>query len=471
MAIGARIVVNKARTDVPPTALDGKTGAFVANECFFVTLPTSEKIYQPLLDQRELYLRSDYHFGPEDPLLYPQPFLPSRCHHAAIPRQPLDASDPLAKWWESLPFEVFRLETGGAVKGLSKWKRDSLGSYQQDLDSISRRVETYRGERETLGREPNGLVTALDQQLRRSLSHLTSLLLPFHRAVRRWYLELLRALDWVEFYKPVMDAVSWSSPHSREKASKAMGAFLHHVHDCEFFFSVGLPFWYIRPTSDHINARIDCEGLLCTPATEAIVQDGFPSHPRVIIYTGTLANVKRVAAIEKWAYSMVDSGNPFDYTSTNPDGLPEASSSSSASSSPLAGPSSVPDPASSVGASRSSKGKGKGKGSKPYDGSKHQKGPQPPQRDKFAEIPGDCTLAVLEVWTNAVKSIDQSRHPAKGTVKNAGYAFPDPGMILFAPPEQRAKMMKTWLRFRSALTFWHMMDPPCLASSAWSSHQ
>ncbi|KAL0567042.1 hypothetical protein V5O48_014947, partial [Marasmius crinis-equi] len=99
------------------------------------------------------------------------------------------------------------------------------------------------------------------------------------------------------------------------------------------------------------------------------------------------------------------------------------------------------------------------------------KGPPLIHRDKFAEIPGDCTPPVLEVWANAVKSIDQSRRPAKGTVKNSGYAFPDPGMILFAPPDRRSKMLKTWLRFRSALTFRHMMDPPCVASSAWSPHQ
>ncbi|KAL0562398.1 hypothetical protein V5O48_019689, partial [Marasmius crinis-equi] len=139
--------------------------------------------------------------------------------------------------------------------------------------------------------------------------------------------------------------------------------------------------------------RIDREGLLSTPATERIVQDGFPSYPRVVIYTGKGADVKKAAAIEKWAYTVVDSGNPFDYTSTNTDGLPEASSSPLVGSS---GSTSASVSGSSVGPTRSSKGKGKGKASKPYDGSKRQKGPPLIHRDKFAEIPGDCTPPVLE---------------------------------------------------------------------------
>ncbi|KAL0571999.1 hypothetical protein V5O48_009965 [Marasmius crinis-equi] len=180
--IGARSIVNNARTDPPPLALEGRVGAFVANQQFFLTSPTSDKIFEPLLDRREIYLRSDYHFGPEDPLLYPQPLLQSRCHHAAIPRRPLNGQDPMAKWWESLSFEAFQMEVGGAVKGLGKWTRHSLKSYQGDLDGIHGRVEVYRIEQGALGKEPNGLVTALDQQLRRSVAHMTSLLLLFHRA-------------------------------------------------------------------------------------------------------------------------------------------------------------------------------------------------------------------------------------------------------------------------------------------------
>ncbi|KAL0562470.1 hypothetical protein V5O48_019617, partial [Marasmius crinis-equi] len=165
-------------------SIDGKVGAWTGDRKLFVTSPNSSVIYQPLLGTREVYLRQDYRLGAEDPLLYPQPFIPERCHLAAIPRRPGNPKHPLEKWWIQPPPQAFADEPDTTIKGLGRWTKDHYWPYEEDCCLLRNRVSKYRSSQESV--KINSLITALDSHLEQTLSHIKGMPLPWHRAQQLW---------------------------------------------------------------------------------------------------------------------------------------------------------------------------------------------------------------------------------------------------------------------------------------------
>ncbi|KAJ8091180.1 hypothetical protein PM082_004156 [Marasmius tenuissimus] len=314
----------------------------------------------------------------------------------------------------------------------------------------------------------NPVITGLEGQLVRTLRHLMTMPLPFHRArqlwsfFRRWYLELVGALDWVELYKPVMDGQSSPLEETKVNSAVAMGAFLTSIHDCEFFFKAGLPFWFVRPAHLHPMTRVDEQVVPITPESAGLCLDEIMSHKKEILYHGPLRDIKRAVAVEKFGLAIVDySTDPFSIPASGPSG-----SSSSISSSPSTVPSSVV-PSSA----KPSKAKNKRKRHEPYNKANSKaKAPPAPERDKFAEIRGPYSPEIPDVWVEALASIDRSRRPAQEGVVNGGYAFPDPGLFLYVPLEKMQRLLRNWLRMHPVLRIRHSMEP-CTASSAWPPKQ
>ncbi|KAK1234363.1 hypothetical protein PQX77_002437 [Marasmius sp. AFHP31] len=444
----------------PYQAIDGKVGAWIEDGKYFVTSPNSTELYQPLFGSREIYMRQNYRFGAEDPIQYPQPFIPDRCHWAAIPRRPSSSAHSRARWWDSLPPEAFVHEPDSAIKGIGRWSQTYITPYQEDCSRLHERVQKYRSGQEYAGGD-NRLIPALNGQLERTLRHLLTMPLPLHRArqlwsfFQRWYLELVGALDWMELYLPVMNGSASPSETSRVHAAVATGAFLTSVKDCEFFFRAGIPFWLIRSAEHHSTVRVDEEVVPLTPCALKICLDDIMSHEKEVLYHGSLHALEKATAVEKFGLAIVDYTNdPFSVPVT------ELSAPSH--------PSSAPPHSSSTGPSRP---KIKRQRHEPYNkGKSKAQNVHHAERDKFVEIRGPCSPPVPEVWVNALSSIDRSRRPAKAQVINGGYSFPDPGMILYPPQEKRERLLRNWLRFRPVLTYRHCM-PASVASGAWSSKQ
>ncbi|KAL0062777.1 hypothetical protein AAF712_010350 [Marasmius tenuissimus] len=477
-SVESLLVVNTKGFDTlkPYQAIDGQAGAWVEGGKYFVTSPYSFTLYRPLVGPREVFIRQDYRLGAEDPILYPQPFIHDRCHWAAIPRRPSNPENPLTKWWDALPPEAFVQEVDGAVKGLGRWSKEHLLPYERDCNLLCERVSNYRSSLES-PRQINTLITALNGQLERSLRHLATMPLPLHRSrqlwsfFQRWYLELLGALDWVEIYLPIMNGCSQSTELSRANAAVTMGAFLTAVKDCEFFFKANLPFWLVRSSEHHATTRVDYQVEPLTPETTNICLDEIMSHKKEVIYHGQLRDLERAVAVETFGMSIVNYTNdPFNVPATENSLKPSST------------------PSSSVGSSRNHSKRQRHERYEPcrtcclcqseyaYDvfadaRGKAKANPQPHvERNKFAEIRGPCSPDIPDIWVEALASIDKTRRPTKQEVVNGGYAFPDPGMILYPPREKRERLLRNWLRFRDVLIFCTCMKP-CLASSAWSAKQ
>ena len=65
---------------------------------YVCTTPNQNKIPLPPMQIREVFLCSDFHYGPDNPTLWPQPYL-GYLHLGAIPRQPEDPNHPLSIMW------------------------------------------------------------------------------------------------------------------------------------------------------------------------------------------------------------------------------------------------------------------------------------------------------------------------------------------------------------------------------------
>ncbi|EEB98811.1 hypothetical protein MPER_01618, partial [Moniliophthora perniciosa FA553] len=242
-----------------------------------------------------------------------------------------------------------------------------------------------------------------------------------------------------------------------------MGAFCYGLKECEQLFRAGVPFWYVRPIVQHPRTRVDQEVIPLTPAQLDIELAELPDQPRCVIFTGEGGDVAKARAIEMLGHTSVDFADVFHMTVDNPD-------TSSSPSGALPGP------------SRSQKGRGK-TCKIPYQ----KPATHPPaesqthsERDKFVPLPGPYTPDVAAVWTDAIAAIDRSGRPKNSeSVKvNGGYAFPDPGMVLWqaymSSDENKSKLiqyLKVWLDFRSVLIARFHMARSCTASVAWSAKQ
>ncbi|ESK83265.1 hypothetical protein Moror_15064 [Moniliophthora roreri MCA 2997] len=452
-------VVNKPQIGEQYGALDGRVGAFVNN--YFVTTPNCNVIYTPQLGRCNVFMHSDYCYGEDDPLHYPQPFIVDRCHYAALPPH-LPPNDPARKWWDPPSESAFHKEIDSVINGMGTWDPLYLAKFSSDYEVLQKHVSIYWSSRVNT----NTFIEGLSPHLEHMLRQLTSLSLPYLRACelfsyfQRWYLELGAALDWVEVYQPLMLSTT-VQPDC--KTANTMGTFLFDLKHCKMFALAGLPFWLVRPLEHHSSARIDTQVVPLTLQGLNVILDGFQTRSGKVIFSGAGSDKAKAIAMENYSHSIVTFVDPFAVVSEADDHKPHSSSSNMSS---VAG-------ATSRSQSRKSKKSG---GCSPYE--KPQQIAKTEQ-NKFSEVGGQYSPAVPEVWVQVLGGIDQSKQPPKEAVLNSGYAFPEPGLFLFAGLTFQDRMLqyvKTWLCFCSVLIFQHQLPfilPTAspAAYGAWSPKQ
>ena len=83
---------------VPLGPFDGKVASAIQE--FVCTSPNQDQICLPPMERQNISFCSDFCYGPDDPMLWPQPFLFEYPHLGAILSRPEDPKDPLSiMWW------------------------------------------------------------------------------------------------------------------------------------------------------------------------------------------------------------------------------------------------------------------------------------------------------------------------------------------------------------------------------------
>jgi len=106
--------------------------------------PNQSRIFLPAMHNTEVKLRADVCYGPDDPTLWPQPWVKEFCHLGAIPRKPNNPNDSLSiMWWDPTPddFESFG---GSVVGGLGELSGSKLLSLREMMSSMEGRIEDHK---------------------------------------------------------------------------------------------------------------------------------------------------------------------------------------------------------------------------------------------------------------------------------------------------------------------------------------
>ncbi|RDB25590.1 hypothetical protein Hypma_006943 [Hypsizygus marmoreus] len=418
--------------------------------------PNMSCVYTPPLGtDRQMRLRSDGRFADDDHLVGPQPYSSSLCHYAAIPRKPRDPFDPLAIMWWVPTKQDFDFAPANIITGLGTLDPIHLGRMGGLVYSIKQEVEKYRKDTKFPHAKKTSvisLVTALDHAFARLASLPTSFRqMQFGVALlQRCFLEIKAYLDYVYIFHPRMTG---EEPPATCVAD-TIGAYAFEDVVIQEFVRAGLPVWIVKPYSYLPTVRIDSVVAPLLPIAWAVSEDVDPPYPP--FFTGSATSAGKYNAFHSWARSVVGYPNPF--ASLREEATP-LSSSSATPAAPSSGP--VCNPNVSSGSQVGHVGGKKNRGKhpqQPYPKSKPQPQGVAPVlvRNKFTEISSPFCPPPILTWSEALARVDRDRHHLKFAVhpSDAGYVFPDPGLVLGVSDIQKLpKYIHTWLKYRQALLF------------------
>jgi hypothetical protein len=234
------------------------------------------------MKKSEVKLRADVRYGPDDPTLWPQPWVEFNCHLGAIPRKPDDPNDCLSiMWWDPTPndFESFG---GSVVDGLGELSGSKLLSLRNMMSSMEDRMEDHK----QAFKNPNKHLLMLARAMQDSFTRLDSLKTTFTEMrigvteFQRCYLEIYGCLDYLEIYKPRMDGARPAA----ESVMNCVGAITNIPRIVQDFYTAGLPVWFLRPSTTW-DSPVRCNILETVtpldPADVLCVSEHYPPFPAI----------------------------------------------------------------------------------------------------------------------------------------------------------------------------------------------
>jgi hypothetical protein len=262
------------------------------------------------MQKSEVKLRADVRFGPDDPTLWPQPWVEMHCHLGAIPRKPDDPNDPLSiMWWDPTP-DDFKFFGGSLVDGLGELSGSRLLSLRELMSSMEEKIEDHK----RAFSNTNKLLLMLARAMQDSFARLHSLKTTFTEMrigvteFQRYYLEICGCLDYLEIYKPRMEG---ARPPA-ESVVNCMGAITNIPLVVQHFVTAGLPVWLLRPSSVW-DSLVRCNILeIVTPLDPAdvlCVSENDPPFAR--IFYGSSTDPKKHSAFYSQSRTRLVFKDPF----------------------------------------------------------------------------------------------------------------------------------------------------------------
>ena len=258
----------------------------------------------------EVKLRADVRYGPDDPTLWPQPWVANYCHLGAIPRKPDDPNDPLSIMWWDPTGDDFESFGGSLVDGLGQLLGSKVLSLRKMLSSMEGRIEDHK----RAFPNPNKFLLMLVRAMQDSFACLDSLKTTFTdmrigvTEFQRHYLEIYGCLDYLEIYHPRMEG---SRPPA-ESVANCMGAITNIARIAQEFYTAGLPIWLLRPSTVW-DSPTRCNILEVVtpldPADVLCVSDNYPPFPT--IFFGSPTDIKRHGAFYKHSRMWLAFKDPF----------------------------------------------------------------------------------------------------------------------------------------------------------------
>ncbi|KAJ7136744.1 hypothetical protein C8R44DRAFT_868865 [Mycena epipterygia] len=447
--------------------LDGQVAAHfeMGRTSYFVTTNTRYVPLMPQIDPKQIIVRRDMRYGPDDPVLWPHRYVENFCHLAAIPKAPTSVrgQQELGVMWWNPTRDDFVCPASGLTltRGLGRLSHARFSNFSIHVHALIDEYEQYVRSLPT-GTTPIPLFPQLVQTLHLSLEHLripatyTRMQLGVV-AVQREFLELTGMLRYMTKYKPRMEGIEDPNANTAHP-DNSMGCFTDDPHLAQLFWKACLPCWLIRPLkvfSDEIILRVVVP-FAATDFLEMNPAAGFSP----VAATDRLDD--RLRLLHRCTQNMPWYRNPF-----------EAASPSVASTS-VAETSRVGRVEQKVSAPPSGKGSPYAAARAQAKAQKEAKGPNPNAkvpRDKFLPIERLEMPTTITSWATALAAIDRSRPPACGIDVPQRYVLPEPALLASPEDEPRRRMLYHHYRLVCDALIFRLADPdlPCalLSTQEW----
>ncbi|PPR02078.1 hypothetical protein CVT24_011176 [Panaeolus cyanescens] len=433
MSTSSRFLLAKRNPNAALTPYDGKVGAVIGD--YVYTTPNETFIPLPVLGDREVQVRKDYRYGPDDHTLWPQPYSSLAPHLAAIPRKPSDPNHPLAPLWlDPQPSDFLPTSQGTISTGLGRIHPDFLAKIEALAALLTQRFNAYV-KALSKDQQPNVVLSSLHCITGYVRQRLASLPTTWHRIrftvteVQRLLLELHGCLDYLEIYKPQIDGSR--PPPSTLSTLPTIGAFTSNVRVVEEFAAVGIPVWLIRPKEGEAFESNVLAEVKPTSYNGTLVLDKHPGFPTVFKGTRSSDSFAVVTHVLQFSRHWLKAPSPFSGPDPAPapssTTLPSASSSSGQVS--LRGPDGRP-PAKKAKVSYNARNMAMASANSGAG------------RDKFESLQGPFAPFSIPAWAKQLRNVDRTVPPAIEGVENAGfYAYPDPGLFISVQTDDRRQQM------------------------------
>ncbi|KAG7097807.1 hypothetical protein E1B28_005126 [Marasmius oreades] len=325
------VLTTFARPDKPLKSFDGLCGNHIGE--VLVTSPNTKVLYHPPLNECRVRMRKDRHFGHDDPILFPQPFVHAAAHLAVV-RVP-SLTGPFTIAWLVPSENDFKPSDDTFCAGFGVFDTRTRSHLVKLAETVVKDLPANHQEDYYM---KNNL-----EQLRRLLDCLQlaapkeEVFLRF-RCSQRHLLELDARSRWVTKYRAKFGmARELGQEHTVLADENLMGAFTDNLDDLENLFQSHIPVYYVRPLSRAGEARVDRLEDFILPLADGSIQlhtgfivdmaDATPSH--CVVFTGLARNPERYITMANYVSAL------FEYPSVLGTTQPRSSTSIQRASLPL----------------------------------------------------------------------------------------------------------------------------------------
>ena len=282
-------------------------GAVLAEGHHFVTTPNQQWIPEFPLGSIQLCLREDCYFGPDDPLLWPQPYLATNCHYPLIPTRKDHTVDQI--WWYQLDRRDLQADPADWTGLLYQLCVGVYNRFETGAHDLLQRVQTAAP-----ATSQNQVVGSCRLCIEKCLSHLKSLSFTqtqLRRTIaelQRACLELLAALRYLEEFKLVFDG---RVPTRWRGVLPVVGALVRDLNVAELYHQAGIPFWLIRPFGEVAKTRVD---ELCSLQSPLGRMSLVPAMRSRTLFEGRFDDPEKFVSIWKYYRASAMFSTPYANT-------------------------------------------------------------------------------------------------------------------------------------------------------------
>ncbi|KAJ7734295.1 hypothetical protein B0H16DRAFT_1731896 [Mycena metata] len=243
---------HRVHSDLGTLDCGGRVTAHVVmgNTSYVITTNTHYVPRLPEVDPKQILIRRDMRFGPDDPVLWPRLYSKEFCPLPAIPKAPTHPQDHLAvMWWNPTPDDFVCPASGMTLtRGLGRLWGARFSKFSVRTHALIKEYEQYVKSLPT-GTKPPLLLPQLVQRLQLSLECLRMLstyvrMVVGVTTVQREYLELTGLLRYMTKYRPRLVLIN---PADTTQPDDCVGCFTNDPRIAQILWKVCLPCWLIRP--------------------------------------------------------------------------------------------------------------------------------------------------------------------------------------------------------------------------------